>query len=193
MNRGDHLVSPRTGYQHHGLYLGQQQVIHYAGPEGDLPGQVLIGSLEEFAHDNPVWVKTHPLRTYNDEECVARAYRRLGETHYNLLFNNCEHFVTWCIQGFAYSQQIEALINTRALAKQALSYSLVANPKSITSQPLLPSSQELAAIGTGTLVGTLATHTTVATGLLAATACPPAVLGAVGAYGIKKLFDWLTD
>jgi cell wall-associated NlpC family hydrolase len=28
---GDHLVSPRTGYQHHGLYLGDHQVIHYQG------------------------------------------------------------------------------------------------------------------------------------------------------------------
>ncbi|WP_439839782.1 lecithin retinol acyltransferase family protein [Aeromonas caviae] len=26
---GDHLVSPRAGYQHHGLYLGDHQVIHY--------------------------------------------------------------------------------------------------------------------------------------------------------------------
>ncbi|WMX36652.1 lecithin retinol acyltransferase family protein [Aeromonas caviae] len=28
---GDHLVSPRAGYQHHGLYLGDHQVIHYQG------------------------------------------------------------------------------------------------------------------------------------------------------------------
>ncbi|MCX4114695.1 lecithin retinol acyltransferase family protein [Aeromonas hydrophila] len=28
---GDHLVSACTGYQHHGLYLGNHQVINYLG------------------------------------------------------------------------------------------------------------------------------------------------------------------
>ena len=46
---GDHLVSPRTGYQHHGLYLGDHQVIHYLGfSAGELSGQITITSLAEF-------------------------------------------------------------------------------------------------------------------------------------------------
>lgn len=28
---GDHLVSPRIVYSHHGLYIGGGRVIHYAG------------------------------------------------------------------------------------------------------------------------------------------------------------------
>ncbi|MCG9053036.1 lecithin retinol acyltransferase family protein [Laribacter hongkongensis] len=39
MQRGDHLVTARTGYEHHGLYLGQGRVIHYT-PDG-----VLLASL----------------------------------------------------------------------------------------------------------------------------------------------------
>lgn len=32
LQRGDHLVSSRLGYSHHGLYVGNNQVIHYQGP-----------------------------------------------------------------------------------------------------------------------------------------------------------------
>ena len=31
MQAGDHLVSPRPGFTHHGLYVGNNEVIHYAG------------------------------------------------------------------------------------------------------------------------------------------------------------------
>jgi hypothetical protein len=60
---------------------------------------------------------------------VHRAYTRLGERHYNLLFNNCEHFATWCKTGRTESQQVKDFlpvishINTETLAepiKQAL-------------------------------------------------------------------------
>jgi Lecithin retinol acyltransferase len=29
---GTHLVVSRRGYRHHGIYVGQGRVIHYAGP-----------------------------------------------------------------------------------------------------------------------------------------------------------------
>ncbi|MBP4061169.1 lecithin retinol acyltransferase family protein [Aeromonas sp. Prich7-2] len=28
---GAHLVTPRTGYDHHGIYVGNGKVVHYAG------------------------------------------------------------------------------------------------------------------------------------------------------------------
>ena len=43
-----------------------------------------------------------PLRVINYVEAspqgvtLRRAMGRLGEQDYNLLFNNCEHFATWC-------------------------------------------------------------------------------------------------
>ncbi|MGG1947245.1 lecithin retinol acyltransferase family protein [Trinickia sp. NRRL B-1857] len=37
---------------------------------------------------------------------VARAQSRLGEDRYRILTNNCEHFCTWCVQGFARSEQV---------------------------------------------------------------------------------------
>ena len=38
---------------------------------------------------------------------VERAKSRLGEHDYNLLFNNCEHFASWCKTGNGNSRQIK--------------------------------------------------------------------------------------
>src|SRR5690349_5421032 len=39
-----HLVTPRRGYTHHGLYVGQGRIIHYAG----LAGRLRRGVVEEI-------------------------------------------------------------------------------------------------------------------------------------------------
>ena len=48
MQVGDHLVTPRTGYTHHGLYMGNQQVIHYEGKLGEGAGCITQTSLQAF-------------------------------------------------------------------------------------------------------------------------------------------------
>lgn len=117
---GDHLVSSRTGYQHHGLYLGEHQVIHYLGfSAGELSGQIAITSLLEFCQGHGYRVMPYATRGYSREESIDRAYSRLGEAHYNTLLNNCEHFVRWCIEGFHYSGQIHQLIAADVLAQQS--------------------------------------------------------------------------
>ena len=49
---------------------------------------------------------------YSPEETVARARSRLGETNYNLLTNNCEHFVIWCKTGVSESMQISGMFRS---------------------------------------------------------------------------------
>jgi hypothetical protein len=41
---------------------------------------------------------------------IERAESRLGEKKYNLLFNNCEHFATWCKTGINDSKQIREFV-----------------------------------------------------------------------------------
>ena len=36
---------------------------------------------------------------------------RIGEQNYNLLFNNCEHFATWCKTGRHHSAQVNSVID----------------------------------------------------------------------------------
>ncbi|RDE36657.1 hypothetical protein DV713_00230 [Parageobacillus thermoglucosidasius] len=88
----DHLIAKRKGYTHHGLYIGNNQVIHYS------EGEVRIDSLEDFKKDCEIRV-IDSVATYSKEEIISRAFSRLGEKRYNLVFNNCEHFVNWCRSG----------------------------------------------------------------------------------------------
>ena len=156
---GDHLVSPRTGYQHHGLYLGDHLVIHYQGfSAGIHSGQIAITTLAEFSEGQGYRILLHSARAYNRKESIDRAYSRLGEAHYSMLFNNCEHFVLWCIEGFHYSKQINQLITTGFIAHQALrtvgNRSSYATLSEITSGTL---QRQPATAAVGALLGITAT------------------------------------
>ena len=104
---GSHLVTARTLYSHHGIYVGNGRVIHYAGPSHGLcRGPVEDVSLEYFAHGRGIRVR-HDRPRFDRREVVARARSRLGERSYRILTNNCEHFCEWCLNGASRSSQVE--------------------------------------------------------------------------------------
>ena len=108
LNPGDHLVTPRRGFTHHGIYLGDQQVMHYAGYiDGRGKKPVMIVTLARFDNGFGHWVESPSIRRFTPQQALRRAYSRLGENNYNLLFNNCEHFVNWCISDQHASRQIK--------------------------------------------------------------------------------------
>ncbi len=108
---GAHLVTQRSGYTHHGIYVGNRKVVHYAGLSRSLRrGPVQETSLVEFAGGHDIWIKQTPHSRYSGEEVVRRAYFRLGEDHYRLTTNNCEHFCSWCLEGQSHSDQIDFLL-----------------------------------------------------------------------------------
>lgn len=47
------------------------------------------------------------MRRYSREDAVQRGISRLGEDEYNAVFNNCERFVDWRINGAPISRQVE--------------------------------------------------------------------------------------
>ena len=47
------------------------------------------------------------LKRFSAEEVIKRAFTRLGENWYDILKNNCEHFVTWSMCGLKVSLQVE--------------------------------------------------------------------------------------
>ena len=104
---GAHLVSDRTGYLHHGIYVGNGRVIHYAGLCESLRyGPVEEVSLSRFSRRNDVWSIEDCDSEYRAQDVVARARSRVGECRYRLLTNNCEHFCNWCLYGKAWSDQV---------------------------------------------------------------------------------------
>lgn len=100
----DHLVTPRIGYTHHGLYAGGGEVLEYS-QKG-----VHLVSLSNFSEGNDIRIEEHSVRFYSREESIQRGISRLGEDEYNVVFNNCERFVYWCIDGLPVCSQIEGRI-----------------------------------------------------------------------------------
>jgi hypothetical protein len=106
---GAHLISPRRGYVHHGIHVGNGRVIHYAGYNRALRrGPVEEVSLEAFTRGRPLEVRTHAASRYSPAERVERARSRLGENRYRFWTNNCEHFCSWCVSGTSRSAQVDA-------------------------------------------------------------------------------------
>jgi cell wall-associated NlpC family hydrolase len=94
-----HLVTPRTLYSHHGIYVGGGRVIHYSGlAYGLRGGPVEVVSLERFARGRSIWVR-HDAPAFDRSQVVERARSRLGEQRYRLLTNNCRHFCAWALRG----------------------------------------------------------------------------------------------
>jgi hypothetical protein len=82
--------------------------VHYAGlSRGWRPGPVEEVSLAEFSRGRPVRVRPPLKSQFDRSDIVARARSRLGEDHYRVLSNNCEHFCEWCVCGESRSRQIE--------------------------------------------------------------------------------------
>jgi hypothetical protein len=90
---GSHIVTPRRGYLHHGIYVGEGKVVHYAGLcRGIHAGPVEEVTLSRFARGRPVRIVSDSVPNFDPQETVRRARSRLGEDRYRLLTNNCEHF-----------------------------------------------------------------------------------------------------
>lgn len=223
MNAGDHLASQRTGYSHHGIYVGGNQVIHYSGfADGMSKGAIALTSLEEFSRGNSCQVIRHLVTPYSPDEVVDRAYARLGEDWYNLLLNNCEHFATWCVVGLHSSKQVNAVLANAMLANRMAGHfsqkdllligrhspellSLVKTALGAGGNQMLPvaaggiiSAGNLAGVAAGVTTGTALTAGagTIAVGVASAgvAAAIAPIAGAVAVgYGVKKLIDICFD
>lgn len=135
LKRGDLLEVQRTLFVHFGIYLGENKVAHLM-PD-ILPvfttnsklistvvtnkrlilgciykhASVRIDSVEDFAYGANIQANDMDRRTktpaMSNEEVAKRAEKLVGAIPYSLLWNNCEHFVTYCRYGTPVSQQTE--------------------------------------------------------------------------------------
>jgi Lecithin retinol acyltransferase len=107
---GTELIVDRLAYRHHGIYVGEGLVIHYAGWIRHPRGLIEIIPLGDFAGRHPVRIGRVPAESPYGENIVRRARSRLGERRYDVLNNNCEHFCNWCQVGERRSTQIDVLL-----------------------------------------------------------------------------------
>ncbi|KAG5260666.1 hypothetical protein AALO_G00295090 [Alosa alosa] len=138
LQRGDLLEVPRTLFTHFGIYLGDNKVAHLI-PDimpvltsdtrqiqkmvtnkrlllGVLckKATVRVDSVEDFAYGSPILINSmdHSMkeRPLANEEVAGRAEMLIDKVPYSLMWNNCEHFVTYCRYGSAVSLQTEKFL-----------------------------------------------------------------------------------
>lgn len=109
MSQGDHIrfFSDKYLIYHHGIDCGDGTVIHYYKKYH----RIMRTSLEDFHEGREIEI-VQQSTVFPPEEVVKRASSRLGDNTYHLIFNNCEHFATWCINGKPHSQQVEKFLST---------------------------------------------------------------------------------
>lgn len=90
--KGDHIAVDRDLYSHHAIYDGNGGVVEYDDYV------VKTATLAEFAQGAKMY-RVEEKAAYTPDEIMERAYSRMGEREYDLLFNNCENFATWCRCG----------------------------------------------------------------------------------------------
>ena len=117
---GDIIRCQVGGLFHYGIFVSEEEVIQFGyNPslrEKDKNNIVVIATdIDTFACGQMVQVgeltfEDHKKR-FTPEIVVQRARKRLGESGYNIIHNNCEHFAYECYFGIKYSSQEEIAKN----------------------------------------------------------------------------------
>ena len=104
MRPGDHICVDRGSYWDHGIYISQDQVIHFSrGPLRVEDSVISNTTLDEFVPGGwnscvgVVDYRGHPHFSYPD--VIERASSQLGKHCYEFKDGNCEHFAKWCATG----------------------------------------------------------------------------------------------
>lgn len=193
LKAGMHVVAHRIGYQHHGIYIGNSQVVAYLRDKG-----VTICSWKKFADGDKVTVLEHDDAQFSTQEIVDRARSRIGEDNYSLIFNNCEHFANWCVTGQSKSYQVrEATITVAALATATALTIRHATTAARAGSAAFTAVRAVSAASTvgGAAVGAKATATTVGAlgGAVAsaglASVAIPVVAGVAATVGVSALLS----
>lgn len=115
-SKGDHIRVNRGIYSHHGIYVSDDEVIHFTGTEDDSildwsKNEVIKTGIDYFLRGGSLEVKEYTEYELSDlypvEHIVNYARACLGDRGYNLVFNNCEHFANVCTLGRFRSKQVE--------------------------------------------------------------------------------------
>ncbi len=113
---GDHIYVKRKGYfyTHHGIYAGNGQVLHFKGAIKEKKDPtVILSDIDTFLNDGTLQRRHYKHRLPHSKSLqMARAH--LDQKGYSLVFNNCEHFATYCATGKKKSTQVHRIIGGAA-------------------------------------------------------------------------------
>lgn len=112
---GDHIRVAYRNYYHHGIYIGNDEVIEFGEASAVLkPAEEVTihkTSIEEFLQGGFLEVRQYnhkeKKKKNSREKVIEIAMSKLGEKGYNFLSNNCEHFANLCVFNEKKSTQID--------------------------------------------------------------------------------------
>ena len=142
------MVRIRLGSMYHyGIFVSENEVIQFGLPptaenrakEGEVA--ILATDIDTFACGCIVETacpdRSEMKKRLPHEETVRRARARLGETGYNIIHNNCEHFVHECIFGEARCTQEED-VRKRWLNRPICDIYLARIPDDVNGEDIYP-------------------------------------------------------
>lgn len=104
MRPGDHICVDRGSFWDHGIYLGQEQVVHFSDrPVQGSEASVVCTALGEFAPGG--WNSWVGVVDYQGQphfgypEIIERARSQLGKHGCELDGESRAHFAKWCATG----------------------------------------------------------------------------------------------
>lgn len=113
---GAHIRIKCQPHYHHGIYIGNDEVIQFGLPYAMYSNleevKVLRSPLSEFC-DNPSLIEVYQFteeelkEKRDDLKIIEEAISHVGEGGYSILRNNCEHFANKCVFGVNRSSQID--------------------------------------------------------------------------------------
>ena len=122
------LTEPRFGdivrvlagqFYHYGIYVNDAEIIQF-GPTPDARHSLLDADIRVCTSDVADFLKggflevaslslAERLKAAKPQEIVERARRQIGSGGYDILNNNCEHFVNECTFGKKASEQVDSV------------------------------------------------------------------------------------
>lgn len=110
----------RGMYYHHGIYVDDEHVIHFASNTPGHETDPSYASVCETTLENFLKGGVLEVRVYDEEEqkkvrkpqdVVSYAYSKIGVKGYNIITNNCEHFSNECAFGTKDSEQVNNVMD----------------------------------------------------------------------------------
>lgn len=142
------MVRVRLGsVYHYGIFVSEDEVIQFGLPptaenraeEGEV--RVLATDINVFACgcivETACLDRSEQRRRIPPAETVVRARARLGESGYNLIHNNCEHFVNECVFGESRCTQEED-VRSRWLNRPICDVYVARIPEAVSAEGIYP-------------------------------------------------------
>ena len=106
---GDTIRARAGSIYHYGIYVSDDEIIQFGPSPKDKDylkkeKRVLVSNANVFSCGERIQVgrpnRKETKERFSDETIIGNARKRIGETGYNLIHNNCEHFVYECSFGY---------------------------------------------------------------------------------------------